>query len=144
MELGAAGSASGAWGDAAAGTYVIPHRVSPKDQPRGWWGECGGWEARGWSQALVCNRLSARCKCSVQNPKEVLWGRAPGAVHEPLGRGAQCELPPPPDPHPWGFSPPPLFQLPPVPMSPQPLTIIQQLPVATAHPTGPPHLWGGA
>uniref|UniRef100_A0A669PZV7 DUF4587 domain-containing protein n=1 Tax=Phasianus colchicus TaxID=9054 RepID=A0A669PZV7_PHACC len=39
--------------------------------------------------------------------------------------------PPPPDPHPWGFSPPPLFQLPPVPLSPQPLTIIQQLPMAT-------------
>ncbi|XP_052555510.1 proline-rich protein 29 [Tympanuchus pallidicinctus] len=58
MELGAAGSASGVWGDAASGTYVIPHR------------------------------------------------------------------------------------LPPVPMSPQPLTIIQQLPVATAHPTGPPHLRG--
>lgn len=62
---------------------------------------------------------------------------------EPLGRGARCELPPPPDPHPRGFSPPPLFQLPPVPVSQQPLTIIQQLPMATAPPTGPPHLWGG-
>ncbi|XP_031456736.1 proline-rich protein 29 [Phasianus colchicus] len=58
MELGAAGNASGVWGDAAAGTYVIPHR------------------------------------------------------------------------------------LPPVPLSPQPLTIIQQLPMATAHPSGAPHLRG--
>eukprot|EP00076_Gallus_gallus_P034296 XP_024999834.1 proline-rich protein 29 isoform X3 [Gallus gallus] len=58
MELGAAGNASGVWGDAAEGTNVIPHR------------------------------------------------------------------------------------LPPVPVSQQPLTIIQQLPMATAPPTGPPHLWG--
>ncbi|NXJ03184.1 PRR29 protein, partial [Odontophorus gujanensis] len=58
MELGAAGNTSGAWGDAAAGTYVIPHGI------------------------------------------------------------------------------------PPAPVSPQPLTIIQQLPMTTAHPTGPPHLRG--
>ncbi|XP_072212939.1 proline-rich protein 29 [Excalfactoria chinensis] len=65
MELGAAGNVRGVWGDAAEGTYVIPHRVSPKEQPRG------------------------------------------------------C-----------------------VSVSPQPLTIIQQLPMATAHPTGPPQLRG--
>ncbi|XP_015741013.2 proline-rich protein 29 isoform X2 [Coturnix japonica] len=33
-------------------------------------------------------------------------------------------------------------RLPPVLVSPQPLTIIQQLPMATAHPTGPPQLRG--
>ncbi|XP_021233285.1 proline-rich protein 29 [Numida meleagris] len=32
--------------------------------------------------------------------------------------------------------------LPPVPVSSQPLTIIQQIPMGTAHPTGPPHLRG--
>jgi len=32
MEVGAAGDPQGVWGDTTAGTYVIPHRVSPGEE----------------------------------------------------------------------------------------------------------------
>lgn len=83
MELGAAGNASGVWGDAAEGTNVIPHRVSPKEQPRGQWGEWGGGEVRGWGQGLRWaagfGLQSAFCKMQMlcAKPQEGSMGMCP-------------------------------------------------------------------